>query len=210
MFKNIIILIWWIIVLIVFKVTTNFEFSNGNSLIFVGLLVIIPLTLFIIANIFKKKLMKEGKKNKIPYFQRIKEDIKSKTFYNEFLSKISTLNFSQIEEDNKIILVSNLLEIVFSQSLVSISIKNTQVIYRYYYSNKFTELSKYDKKYLQYKGTSVLYQLLVEKVLLLSNNELTYFENKKHAKLILTATDEVLFTNSKKVKFKLKRSLNAK
>ena len=76
MYRNIIILVWWII----FKVTTNFVFKNGLSILFILLLVVLPVTLYIITTIYKQQLIKKKKRKKIRYIARLNEDIENKQF----------------------------------------------------------------------------------------------------------------------------------
>ena len=59
MYKNIIILVWWLAILVIFKVWNNFNFSNGNSILFIILIVVFPLALYIFGVIYKKKLLKQ-------------------------------------------------------------------------------------------------------------------------------------------------------
>lgn len=202
MYKNIIILLWWLIILITFKITTNFIFSNGNSIIFVLLLVVIPLTLYILAIIFKRNLLKNKKKSKLPYLERINNDYQDKTFNKEFISKIKEYNFSTTSYDNMIIVSNELLEISFNDKCTVLSIKETDVYFRYYYQNKFSGISKYDKKYLQYKNTKYLYNLLVNKINLLLSNKLIYQTKGKTVKLTIADSGEILYTNAKKLSLK--------
>lgn len=199
MYKNIIILIWWAIILIVFKVTTNFEFRNGTSLIFISLLVIFPLVLFIISRVFLKGLQKTNNKNKIPYFQRIKVDVKDKTFNKELISKLPLSNITLLNDEDKILVDDINLIIEFNKTFASIIIKNTKVIFHYYYTNKFHIITKYDTRHLQYKPTNYLYKIIVEKVNELCSSDLTYMENKKC--VILLIDDKVIYSNTdKKIK----------
>lgn len=197
-YKNIIILLWWITVLVAFKIINNFEFKNGTSLIFIGLLIIFPLTLYILSIIRKIRLMKIKAINNGPYIKIIEQDVKTKKFEKEFLEELEYLSLEFIEGE-EIELKNELLQVVFTNEYAYIKLNDKKVIYRYYYVNKFLSYTKYDNRYLQYYPTTHLYALMIEKIKELSNNEYIYVENRRSIKLINKKTEEVIY-NLKKEK----------
>ncbi len=198
-YKNLIILLWWMVILISFKIINNFEFENGTSLIFIGLLVILPVTLYIFGLIHKLKLKKIKSINNGPYIKIIKKDIETKKFEKEFLEDIEHLKFDFIESDN-IELRNEKIQIVFTNEYAYIKMIDTKVIYRYYYVNKFRYYSKYDTRYLQYRSTTYLYTLLLSRIKELSSKEYTYIENRRSIKLIDNETDEIIYNMKKEKK----------
>ena len=197
-YKNIIILLWWITVLVAFKIINNFEFKNGTSLIFIGLLIIFPLTLYILSIIRKIRLMKIKAINNGPYIKIIEQDVKTKKFEKEFLEELEDISLEFIEGE-EIELNNELLQVVFTNEYAYIKLNDKKVIYRYYYVNKFLSYTKYDNRYLQYYPTTHLYALMIEKIKELSNNEYIYVENRRSIKLINKETEEVIY-NLKKEK----------
>lgn len=197
-YKNIIILLWWITVLVAFKIINNFEFKNGTSLIFIGLLIIFPLTLYILSVIRKIRLMKIKAINNGPYIRIIEQDVKTKKFEKEFLEELEDISLEFIEGE-EIELKNELLQVVFTNEYAYIKLNDKKVIYRYYYVNKFLSYTKYDNRYLQYYPTTHLYALMIEKIKELSNNEYIYVENRRSIKLINKKTEEVIY-NLKKEK----------
>lgn len=197
-YKNIIILLWWITVLVAFKIINNFEFKNGTSLIFIGLLIIFPLTLYILSIIRKIRLMKIKAINNGPYIKIIEKDVKTKKFEKEFLEELEDISLEFIEGE-EIELKNELLQVVFTNEYAYIKLNDKKVIYRYYYVNKFLSYTKYDNRYLQYYPTTHLYALMIEKIKELSNNEYIYVENRRSIKLINKKTEEVIY-NLKKEK----------
>ena len=135
-YKNIIILLWWITVLVAFKIINNFEFKNGTSLIFIGLLIIFPLTLYILSIIRKIRLMKIKAINNGPYIKIIEQDVKTKKFEKEFLEELEDISLEFIEGE-EIELKNELLQVVFTNEYAYIKLNDKKVIYRYYYVNKF-------------------------------------------------------------------------
>lgn len=209
MFKNIIILIWWLIVLIIFKVTINFEFSNGNSLIFIALLIIPPIVLYVYGKIYKKYQVKLNKIKKEPYFNLIKKDLDKKVFKIEFLDKLIGYNVLLNVQEEFINLSNDYITISFNKNFACIIINNTNVIYKYFYSSSYKNYTKYDERLFKYKTTIDLYESIINKLELLANKNLLYFENKKGCILLNKKTNEVLYTTFKKTK-KIKDSKNTK
>ncbi len=208
-YKNLIILVWWIVILIIFKVTTNFEFSHGNSLIFVFLMFALPLTLYIFGLVYKKKLLKAKALKKGPYIDKIKNDYKNKILQKEFSNNIKNLAFAIEQINDEVVLDNPHLLIVFQKERASLHLKETKIYYYYYYSLKVKEYCKYDKKLLQYNSTIYLYHLIIEKLNTLIEHPLNYIENKKNFWLVDSITSEVLYTNAKGP-FKKKRSNQVK
>lgn len=206
MYKNIIVLIWWIVILIIFKVTINFEFSGGNSILFVTLLIVLPLALYIYGVICKKKLLKKKLAKKEPFFNIIKKDLNNKKFQKEFLDKLVGYNFTLNKKEEFIRLYNDVVDINFDKNFACIMLIGTNVIFRYYYISKIKEFSKYDKRLIQYYSTLYLYKLILEKLDSITNKTLLYFENKKGCILLDEKNQEVIYStfikniNTKKLK----------
>ena len=198
-YKNIIILLWWTVILISFKIINNFEFENGTSLIFIGLLVGLPVSLYIFGLIHKIKLKKIKAINNGPFIDIIKKDIESKKFEKEFLEDIRDLKFDLIDSDN-IELKNDLIQVVFTNEYAYIKLIDKKVIYRYFYVNKFRYYSKYDGRYFQYKPTTHLYTVMISKIKELSHREYIYIENRRTIKLIDKATEEIIYYMKKEKK----------
>ena len=198
-YKNLIILLWWTVLLISFKIINNFEFQNGTSLIFIGLLIVLPFSLYIFGLIHKFKLKKIKAINNGPFIEIIKKDIETKKFDKEFIKDIEDLKFSFIESNN-IELRNDTIQIVFTNEYAYIKLIDKKVIYRYYYVNKFRSYSKYDTRYLQYRPTTYMYTLMLSRLKELTSKEYTYIENRRSIKLIDTKTKEIIYSVKKEKK----------
>ena len=91
-YRHLIILIWLILILLIFKITTNFKFKNGSSLVFIGLIIIVPLIIYTYSFINIKKNKETVKINKDGYYQTIVKDLEKGNFQTNFLDKLSNLN----------------------------------------------------------------------------------------------------------------------
>lgn len=202
MYRNLIILLWWIIIILVFKLTINFKFHHGLSLVFIALMIVLPLFLYIFTSIHRKKLIKRKKVRKLTYFNRIKNDYQNKIFEKELLNplkkNIGQLDFSYNEE--KIEIKNEQFIISFYPTKAILEIIGTKVKYNYYYTHKYDNLSFYDTKFVQYHDTEYLYDTIIQKLDALSKEELLYQEGINCCKL--TTIDEsntfFIMKNSKK------------
>lgn len=190
MYRNLIILLWWIIVILVFKLTINFKFHHGLSLVFIALMAILPIFLYIFTSIHRKKLINRKKIRKLTYFNRIKKDYQNKIFEKEFLNplkkNIGQLDFSYSEE--KIEIKNEQFIISFYPTKAILEIIGTKVKYNYYYTHKYDNLSFYDTKFVQYHDTEYLYDTIIQKLDVLSKEELLYQEGNNCCRL--TSSDE--------------------
>lgn len=211
MYRNIIVLFWWITIIIIFKVTTNFEFKNGMSILFVLLMIVFPLVLYIFTSIHKRKLMKKKLAKKLSYFSRIKKDYNSKIFQNELIKPLNVL-LGDVElgyDDNLIEIKNRYFKIEFVKNKALIYINDTKVIYQYFYTNRFDNLSSFDVKFIQYKDSIYLYKLLREKIESIFKDSLLYKESSKG--YILSSIDEKIIYyqkrihNSKKEKYQINK-----
>ncbi len=192
-YKNIIIILWWAVVIVAFKFINNFEFENGSSLIFIGLLFILPFVLYIIGVIRKRKILKQKVLKQGKYINLIKKDIDTKRIEKEFLKYLKDLNITNYELDDDCIYQNDVIKIEFTEKYAYIQLINTEVIYKFYYTNKFIDYTKYDQRYFQYHPTTRLYSLMISKVEELKGKEYTYIEKKKGIKLIETNTKELVY-----------------
>lgn len=199
-FHHLIVLIWLVLILIVFKITTNFKFKNGSSLIFLALIITFP-TFIYIFTILNKKKIRNQKKHELPlYFQQIKDDQKKNKFQELLLDKIKecNLDYSIIVENSTIkINVYNIDRILFiiefMPTFACIKINETNVKYNFYYSYHIDEYTKYDLRNFEYKETKILYMKLIEKIQNLINKKYVYIQSNKLLKLIEQETSEIIY-----------------
>ncbi len=214
-FKNIIILLWWILVIVFFKIYNNYEFTNGESLIFISLLIIPPFIVYILLYINKKKKIIINNIKKGPYFSRIKNDVKNKTWNRELISKLNLLLPALIceEKDDIIIIKNSDIEINFKHEYTSLKLIDTKVEYLYYYGSKVDQTFNLEIKNLKYKSTIYLYKLLLSKIEVLAGSVLEYRENKNGCMLISNNTKNILYNSFPKKKDKkilLTKTINLK
>lgn len=188
--------------IIIFKLTINFKFHHGLSLVFIALMIVLPLFLYIFTSIHRKKLIKKKKIRKLTYFSRIKNDYQNKIFEKEFLNPLiknmGQLDFSYSEE--KIEIKNEEFSISFYPTKAILEIIGTKVKYQYYYTHKYDELSFYDTKFIQYHDTEYLYDAIIQKLDALSKEELLYQEGINCCKLATTDEKDTFYKkrNSKK------------
>ena len=194
MYKNIIILIWWISILVIFKVTTNFEFVGGSSILFISLLIGFPLALYIYGVICKKRLLKKKLAKKEPFFNVIKKDFNNKKFQKEFLDKLIGYNFVLNKKEEFINIYNDTINICFDKNFACIIFNETNVIFRYYYVSRIKDFTKYDVRLIHYYSTTYLYKLLLEKIEALINKSLLYYENKKGCILLDEKTQTIIYS----------------
>lgn len=206
LYRSFIILVWIITILIIFKIVNNFLFKNGSSLIFITLIFILPLIFWILTQIARKKSIKEKKKLETKYYLRILNDIKESNFDKQFINPLKQLiSYSTFNDSNNIIFENENLIIGFNEIKSYISIKNTNVTFSYYYSNKFYKSTIYDEKFMQYQDTKELYQLMINKLETLLSEPLIYETNKYNLRLIGSNTKQVYYEiikKPKKIKYK--------
>ena len=214
-FKNVFILLWMIAVLIIFKIVNNFEFENGESLIFISLLVLPPLVIYLLFFIYKKR--KINKKNILrgPYFTRILNDIKNNTFKKQFLNKLNLIlkNVIVNETSDSIIVCNNDIEIDFNKDQTLLKLLDTNIEYIYHYSSKVETSAYLVYKNLKYKSTLFLYKNILEKIEELTSGLLEYKENKYGMVLTLVETGKIIFNSvpkKKDKKFSIIKQLNLK
>lgn len=188
--------------ILVFKLTINFKFHHGLSLVFIALMIVLPLCLYIFTSIHKRRLINKKKIRKLTYFSRIKKDYQSKIFEKELLNPLmknmGQLDFSYSEE--KIEVKNEQFSLSFYPTKAILEIIGTKVKYQYYYTHKYDNLSFYDTKFVQYHDTEYLYDIIIQKLDALSKEELLYQEGNNCCKLTTTDEKNTFYTskNSKK------------
>lgn len=198
-YRHLIILIWLILVLLIFKITTNFKFKNGSSLVFVSLLLIVPIVIYIYSFINIKKNKEAVKINKDGHYQNITRDIDKGIFKSCFLDKLTQLNLKYLCDLTDIVCVKiinhnvEILNVIFNANQAIIEINDTKIVYRFYYSHMINEFTKYDLRNFEYKETSILYSKIVEKVSELINKEYIYIYSKKQISLVAVPSNEELY-----------------
>lgn len=205
-YKNIIIIIWWIVVIVAFKLINNFQFENGTSLIFIGLLIIVPLVIYILGLIRKKRILKQKVAKQGKYIDLIKKDFNSKKLDKYFLNNLNRLDLKYIEDTEELIFENEVVRIGFNEYYSYIEFINTYVIYKFYYKNKFIDYTKYDQRYMQYYSTTKLYSLMLERIEEFINTSYTYIENKKGVRLVNDKTNLIVYSLPKNRYTKYKTS----
>lgn len=198
MYRNLIILLWWISIILIFKLTINFQFHRGLSLVFIALMILPPFCLYIFTSIHRRKLINRKRNRKLTYFNRIKKDYQSKIFEKEFLHPLMK-NFGPLDfiyNEEKIEIKNEQFIITFFPTKAILKINETKVKYQYYYTHKYDDLSFYDTKFLQYHDTEYLYNTIIEKLNILSKEELLYQEGTNCCKLTTVDEKNVLFLSN--------------
>ena len=137
-YRHLITLIWLILILLIFKITTNFKFKNGSSLVFIGLIIIVPLIIYTYSFINIKKNKETVKINKDGYYQTIVKDLEKGNFQTNFLDKISNLNLKYLCNHLDVLIVKiinhnqDILKVTFSQNQATLEILDTKIIYHFY------------------------------------------------------------------------------
>lgn len=204
MYKNIIILVWWLMILVIFKIWNNFVFENGSSLLFVFLIVVLPLTLYIFGIVYKNSLLKQKSLKKKPLFENIQSDYEANKLQKIFSDEIEKLKLNVEKKEEKIMLHNNQVAIVFERHYSQIKLIQTKVVYYFYYGTHFTSITSFDQKMLQFHSPNYLYNQVKTQLAKLLECSLTYMENKKCYKLIDSTTNKVLYDSAKKPKAKQK------
>ncbi|MGM9899660.1 MAG: hypothetical protein ACI32E_03645 [Bacilli bacterium] len=215
-FHHLIVLIWLIIVLVVFKVTTNFKFENGSSLIFIALIVVFPTVIYVYTFINKNKIRKQKKEKMYQYYRKIQDDKNKNQLKSNLLDKIKELGLDyELSEDQEMIRVTiysiskKLFNLTFTKSVAMLHMVETEIIYYFYYSNQIKEYSKYDLRNFEYKETEMLYSKIIDRINSLIQKTYVYTQSSKQIKLVIQDTNEVvydltlnkkLFSNIKKEK----------
>lgn len=190
-YKNLIIVLWCVGVIIAFKIINNFEFQNGSSLIFIGLLVVVPFIIYILGIFRKRRLIKQKVAKEGRFIGSIKKDAESKKLRKELLNEF---DFVQIENQECIQFENDIFLLEFNNKLAKLTIKDTLIEYKYFYVNKFFEYNKYDHRYVQYYPTTRLYSLIKLQIEELIGHTYIYKENKRGIKLIDQDTNEVVYS----------------
>lgn len=200
MYRNIIILLWWIVILVLFKITTNFEFHHGLSLLFIFLVVFVPLGFYLITKIYQQKLIRAKRNRKGNYYQRIKKDFEGKQLEKNLLCPLrACIGDMDIKiENDEIKLIHPQLICTFQQKKATIQIVDTRVCYGYYYSFQIDRMHIYNTLHLQYHDTNYLYQLMLTQIQLLAQEVLLYQENKNNCLLTNLDQTKVLYQENSK------------
>jgi len=172
-------------------------------------MVILPLVIYIITEVWKRKILKRKQARKILYFKRIKNDYNNKVMDKlliDLLNKQYEPVVCSIQED-KISIQNQTFSITFTKTKAMLEIKQTKVSFKYFYSIHFEDVSEYDIKHLQYHDQEYLYQLLLQRLEILSRNPLIYEENKKSCRLLSFDEKKILFQKKIKSKSNMKTTI---
>lgn len=211
-YRYLLVLLWLLIILIVFKITTNFVFQNGNSLLFLFLLVSFPLFLYVYTLCNTKATRKKRIQKENGYFKRIEEDFQNGHFETYFLKRLKDLGIKGEEEkleDKVQVQISKENEVLFYLSLQKeqaiLHLEHTQIDYHFYYASCHESATKYDFRNLQYKDTKILYIKIIERVESLLHGEYVYEQNKKQITLRKLQNQEIVYL--RKVEKDMKRQM---
>lgn len=192
MYRNFIALIWWLVVIVIFKVITNFQFHHGLSIVFVSLLIIPPAVLYLFTSIHKRKLIKKKKARKKTYFSRIKQESQNKNMERWLIHPLTT-TYGHLDityQEEKIEMKHPCFSVLFLPNKAILVIHNTRVIYQFYYTHQYDGFSIYDKRYFQYRDTRDLYVAILTKIETLFATPLLYLEGSKCC--MLTSMDKTI------------------
>lgn len=194
LYRHLIVLLWEVLIFVIFKLTINFKFTNGLSILFISLIVIFPLIIYIWSFIKIRNNRRKHLINTKGYFEGIKRDYKKNIISNMLINKINELDYDVVEEvyDDRIMLIvkrnyTPVFLIEFNKQRAKVVLLNTLVIYRFYYTYVTGEFTKYDLRNFEYKDTDVLYDNIYEVIAHLVNNK--YMYSQKHHLIKLTRLD---------------------
>lgn len=165
---------WIIIILGITYCVNRFNFENNSSVLFLFAVVIVPIIITIVSNFNIKHNKQKYLYSKTNYYDLIKLNINKELVNN--LKEITELN---IVKDEYIIGPNQRLILTFNQYYCELSIRNTIVSFKYYYSKSFDNLSMYDKRGFEYQSTHILFTELIHHINNLLKDELLYVETKK-------------------------------
>lgn len=199
-YRHLIVLIWEIIILVLFKLITDYKFSKGLSILFILLILIFPLIIYIWSYI-QIKIIKIRHQLKVKgYYERIKRDLMKGNIYPNLLDKINKLGYTtNIQEESNTINVliykdnKEIMLIEFTKQNAKLTILKTLVIYRFYYSYVTGEFTKYDLRNFEYKETDVLYDNIYKIINRLSNNKYIYIQKSHLIKLTRMDNKEEIY-----------------
>ncbi len=129
---------------------------------------------------------------------------------DKLLIDLLNMQYEQVAcsiQEDKIIIQNQAFSITFTKTKAMLEIKQTKVSFKYFYSIHFEDVSEYDTKHLQYHDQEYLYQLLLQKLEILSRNPLIYEENKKSCELLSFDEKKVLFQKKIKGKSNIKTTI---
>lgn len=197
-YHNYLILLWWIVLLIAFRFINNFRFQHGSSVIFLVLFFLPPLGLKVISLRHRRHVKKQKVARKSGYFTQIKDDVGEGVFQSQLVNPLRSL-FRKAEtayQETKITVdINSQAELVFDSDKASLVIHDTMIKYRFYYSNRFEDLTKYDSRGFEHYPTEKLYRAVLN---LLKNltGDLVYEEVRQGGKILgclLSKNGEVLY-----------------
>lgn len=165
---------WITVVLLSTYFINKFTFQNNSSVLFIFVLLIVPVVVSIISHFNIKKNKQKYLFSKTNYYELIKLNI-----YKDLIKKLNEVtkvlelpNEYHIGHEQRLVLS-------FNDQYCELSIKNTIVSYKYYYSKTFDNISIYDKKGFEYQSTNVLFSELLNMINNLLLGKLVYQESNK-------------------------------
>lgn len=167
-------LVWFLLVLIFFKFYNNFYFEDNTSIYFLSALLIIPVILIVISKITYHR-------NKHKYFNKTNNyfELVVKSYETELVDKLKNLTNVKCIHNSIYFGINFRGVILINSEYISLSILNTQVEYKYYYSNDFSYRTIYDKVGFQLQTPKLIFREILKDINNLVNKELHYEENKK-------------------------------
>ena len=198
--KYLLIAIWCVSILIIFKLTTDFVFKGGSSVLFLLLFFGFPLTLNYLAKNKAGVLRRQKYAKKAGFLDQIHFDIRTGLFQSLFLTPLMKENKPQMQiKEEEITLYfgkSNLVRLSFIKEKAELIIIDTMIKYNFFYSKAFYDLTKFDERGFEYRGTAHLYQRLLILLNKLLGKEFQYeevFYGKDYAGCLLKKDDEIIY-----------------
>lgn len=197
-YNSIITFVWWVLLLISFRIINNFHFQNGSSIIFLILFFIPPVIFKTISIRHRRRIKSQKAARKSGYYIQIKNDIDTNVFYANFLAPIKyqfgSLNLD-VKESEINILINDTISLIFTEKKATISLLETNIKYSFYYSKDFEDLTKYDIRGVEFYPTEKLYQDII-----ISLNNLTgdliyeeVYQGGKYLGCLLYRDNEVIY-----------------
>lgn len=194
--------IWIVGVLVFFKLYNDFIFEQGDSYIFFIALFIVPFSLELESYYVRRK-------NKAKYHIKHSSFLKliESNLDKELLDEITKTTRMLTDPDSLTIYFGPRLlgTIKFSETFASVSIVDTSVEYRFFYSQTEYILTKYDESGFEFRPVTYLFQRMLNRINQLTSLDLVYKEYYKKKKIVAVALmdkDDILYFN--KVKHNVK------
>ena len=206
-FRHLIVLIWLLLILLMFKLINNFVFENGSSIIFIILLISVPVVVYIYTALHIKQTKEKLALIKSGYYSLLKKELMADANTSILVNQLRSLNLSfhiaseedfgeNLKGDIKISIYNqdrHIMTLVFTDNKCYLELLNTLIRINFYYSNMINEFTEYDLRNFEYKDPSVLYNKIISKIEKLINKEYIYSQSNKELLLVEKQTKEIYY-----------------